>query len=246
MEEIKEVVTLPRLGEPAPDFTIITTHGKKSLSDYRGKWVVMFSHPADFTPVCSTEFIAFAKLQEEFKQRNVQLIGLSVDSVHSHIAWQQDLEALSGIKIDYPIIADLNKRVARLYGMVHPGEDSMAAVRAVFIIDHNGILKGMIYYPLSVGRNIDEVLRFVDAAQFANKNKLATPANWHPGEPAIVPPPTTIEQVRGDSPSAYSEFKRWYLRYKKIAVAKPEAAKKVEAKKPIVKKPEVKKPAKKK
>lgn len=217
MEQLQnEGFSLPRINEPAPDFTIVTTHGKKSLSDYKGKWVVLFSHPADFTPVCSTEFIAFAKMQDEFEKRNVQLIGLSIDSIHSHLAWQQDLEDLAGIKIRFPIIADLKNKVAKLYGMVHPGEDTTAAVRAVFFIDPEGTLRGMIYYPLSIGRNMDEILRFIDAAQFSSKNKVACPANWRPGDLAMVPAPTTIEQVRNDNPSAYAEFKRWYLRYKKI------------------------------
>lgn len=212
-----EIISLPRLNEPAPDFTAKTTHGEIKLSDYRGKWVVLFSHPADFTPVCSTEFIAFARRQKEFEALGVQLIGLSIDSVHAHIAWVRDLEAIFGVSVEFPVIADLDMKVSRLYGMIHPAASETAAVRAVFIIDPEGILRGMLYYPMTTGRNIDEILRFIQALQFSDKHQLNTPADWKPGDPAIVRPPATVQEARADEAkkSDYTEYHRWYLRLKK-------------------------------
>lgn len=212
-----ETYSMPRLNEPAPDFEAVTTHGKKRLSDYKGKWVVLFSHPADFTPVCSTEFLAFARRQKEFEALGVQLIGLSIDSIHAHLAWLKDLEEMEGISIDFPVIADLDMKVSRLYGMIHPAASETAAVRAVFIIDPNGILRGMLYYPLTTGRNIDEILRFIQALQFTDRTGLNTPANWQPGWPGIVKPPATLDELRLDEAkkSEYTEYKRWYLRLKK-------------------------------
>lgn len=206
----------PRLNEPAPDFTAKTTHGEIKLSDFRGKWVVLFSHPADFTPVCSTEFIAFARRQKEFEALGVQLIGLSIDSVHAHIAWLRDLEAIFGISIDFPVIADLDMKVSKLYGMIHPAASETSAVRAVFIIDPEGILRGMLYYPMTTGRNIDEILRFIQALQFSDKYQLNTPADWKPGDPAIVRPPTTVQEAKADEAkkAEYTEYHRWYLRLK--------------------------------
>jgi len=216
MEE-KEVPTLPRLNEPAPDFTAKTTLGEIRLSDFKGKWVVLFSHPADFTPVCSTEFLAFARRKKEFEELGVQLIGLSIDSIHAHLAWVKDLEEMSGIAIDFPVIADLDMKVSRLYGMIHPAASETAAVRAVFIIDPNGILRGMLYYPLTTGRNIDEILRFIRALQFTDRTGLNTPADWQPGEPAIVKPPATLPELKEDEAKKdqYTEYRRWYLRFKK-------------------------------
>lgn len=212
-----EIISLPRLNEPAPDFTAKTTHGEIKLSNYRGKWVVLFSHPADFTPVCSTEFIAFARRQKEFEALGVQLIGLSIDSVHAHIAWVRDLEAIFGVSVEFPVIADLDMKVSRLYGMIHPAASETAAVRAVFIIDPEGILRGMLYYPMTTGRNIDEILRFIQALQFSDKHQLNTPADWKPGDPAIVRPPATVQEARADEAkkSDYTEYHRWYLRLKK-------------------------------
>ncbi len=216
MEE-KEIPTLPRLNEPAPDFTAKTTLGEIRLSDFKGKWVVLFSHPADFTPVCSTEFLAFARRKEAFDELGVQLIGLSIDSIHAHLAWVKDLEEMSGIAIDFPVIADLDMKVSKLYGMIHPAASETAAVRAVFIIDPNGILRGMLYYPLTTGRNIDEILRFIRALQFTDRTGLNTPADWQPGEPAIVKPPATLPELKADEAKKgeYAEYRRWYLRLKK-------------------------------
>jgi len=198
------------LNEPAPDFTAITTHGEKRLSDYKGKWVVLFSHPADFTPVCTTEFIAFAQLNDEFEKMNVSLIGLSIDSVHSHIAWVRNIEKNFGVKIPFPIIADLDMHVAKLYNMIHPGASSTSAVRCVFIIDPKRILRAMIYYPLSNGRNMEEIKRIITAMQTTDKYGVATPANWRPGEDVIIPPPSTQQKAEERMQEGY-ECKDWYF-----------------------------------
>ena len=210
-----KVVSLPRLNEPAPEFSATTTHGPKKLADYRGKWVILFSHPADFTPVCTTEFIAFSKLNPEFEKRNAQLIGLSIDSNFSHIAWMRSIEQISGVKVPFPVIADLDMKVASLYGMVHPGASSTQAVRSVFFIDDKGILRAMLYYPLNVGRNMDEILRVLDALQTADLAKVALPANWRPGEMVVVPPPQTQEAAEKRLQEGY-ECKDWYLCMRKL------------------------------
>jgi peroxiredoxin (alkyl hydroperoxide reductase subunit C) len=207
--------TLPRINEPAPDFTAKSTHGPLKLSDFKGKWVVLFSHPADFTPVCSTEFVEFAKRAEEFKKRNAQLIGLSVDSVPAHIAWIRNLEGHFNVKIDFPVIADLDTKVAQAYGLIHPAASETATVRAVFIIDDKGIIRALIYYPMTLGRNIDEIVRVLDALQTADTNACATPANWQPGEKVIVPPPQTIADAEARLKSDY-EVTDWYFARKEL------------------------------
>ncbi|MCL6592553.1 MAG: peroxiredoxin [Alicyclobacillus sp.] len=218
MAETQTQVTLPRLNEPAPEFEAVTTQGKIKLSDFRGKWVVLFSHPADFTPVCSTEFGAFARRANEFEQRNAQLIGLSVDSVQSHIAWVHDLERVFDVKVPFPVIADLDMKVAHLYGMIHPGANSTATVRTVFFIDDKGILRAMIYYPMNVGRSISEILRVLDALQVADKNSVSCPADWTPGDPVVVPAPATASALETPEEAAAKglEYKTWYLRTKKL------------------------------
>jgi peroxiredoxin (alkyl hydroperoxide reductase subunit C) len=185
--------SLPRLGQPAPPFQAETTHGTIRLEDFKGSWLILFSHPADFTPVCTTEFIEFAKLHPEFKRRNVELLGLSIDSTYSHIAWVRSIEALFKVNILFPVIADLNKDIATLYGMIMPGESKTETSRCVFIIDPNQIVRAMIYYPLTTGRNMDEILRVIDALQTTDKHGVATPANWRPGEKVILPSPKTVE-----------------------------------------------------
>ncbi|HEY56833.1 MAG TPA: peroxiredoxin, partial [Dehalococcoidia bacterium] len=153
MEEVKEeAVSLPRLGEPAPDFTAVTTHVTVKLEDFKGSWLVLFSHPADFTPVCTTEFIAFAEIYPELQKRGAELLGLSIDSVSSHIAWVRNIEEKTGVKIPFPIIADLSREVSTAYGMVHPGQSKTETVRCVFIIDPNQIIRTILYYPLTTGR----------------------------------------------------------------------------------------------
>ncbi len=219
MEEQTIVSSLPRLNEAAPDFEAQTTQGVKRLSDYTkaGKWVLLFSHPADFTPVCTTEFMAFSQLAPEFEKRNVQLLGLSVDSVPSHLAWIRDIEENLGVKIPFPVIADLDTKVARLYGMIHPGASATTAVRAVFIIDPNRILRAMVYYPLTTGRFMQEFLRVVDGLQTTDKYSVSTPANWQPGDEVIVPAPGSAEalQTEEEKKGDY-DYKRWYLRFKKV------------------------------
>lgn len=196
METVADItVGLPRLNERAPGFKELTTHGVKSLDDYKGKWLVLFSHPADFTPVCTTEFIAFAKAEPEFSKRNAELLGLSIDSSHSHIAWVLNIKEKFGVDINFPIIADLKMDVARAYGMVHPGADDTSAVRATFIIDPNGILRSMVYYPMQNGRSIPEFLRLLDALQTSDEHGVATPEGWQPGDRVIVPPAATPEEA---------------------------------------------------
>jgi peroxiredoxin (alkyl hydroperoxide reductase subunit C) len=200
----------PRLNEPAPNFNALTTDGQKSLSDYKGKWLILFSHPADFTPVCTTEFIAFAKRQGEFKEMGVELLGLSIDSHYSHIAWVLSIKEKFGVEIGFPIIADLNMKVANDYGMIQPGASDTAAVRATFIIDPNGILRAMVYYPMNAGRSVDEIHRLVVALQTADANKCAMPENWTPGDPVIVPTPGTVAAAEARASEGY-DTKDWYF-----------------------------------
>ena len=215
MEESKQEIRLPRLGEPAPDFEAPTTYGTVRLEDYKGSWLVLFSHPADFTPVCTTEFIAFAEIYEELQKRNVELLGISVDSITSHIAWVRNVEEKAGVKIPFPIIADLNKEVAERFGMVHPGQSKTETVRCVFVIDPNQIVRAMIYYPLTTGRNMAEILRLIDALQTTDEHKVATPANWKPGDMVIVPPPNTQEMAEERLKQGY-ECIDWYFCKKKL------------------------------
>ena len=195
MEASNQTIGLPRLNERAPAFNAPTTDGARSLEDYEGKWLVLFSHPADFTPVCTTEFIAFARRAEDFKARGAELLGLSIDSTHSHIAWIRNIEEKFGVKIPFPIIADLKMEVARAYGMIHPGAADTSAVRATFIIDPRGVLRAMVYYPMSNGRSIDEFLRLLDALQTSDEHGVATPENWQPGDKVIVPPAKTAAEA---------------------------------------------------
>lgn len=206
---------LPRLNEPAPDFKAVSTQGEISLSQFKGKWVVLFSHPADFTPVCTTEFIEFARRYDEFEKLNVQLIGLSIDSVYAHIAWIRNIEQNFGVSIKFPVIADLDTKVAQLYGMIHPGAASTATVRCVFIIDDKGVVRAMVYYPLTNGRNIDEIVRVVKALQTHEENKVATPANWQPGDQVIVPAPLTQEGAEKRVQENY-EVTDWYFSKKNL------------------------------
>ncbi|HMF58389.1 MAG TPA: peroxiredoxin [Pyrinomonadaceae bacterium] len=209
--------TIPRINEPAPDFEAKSTQGQIKLSDFKGKWVVLFSHPADFTPVCTTEFVEFAKRSDEFKKRNVQLIGLSVDSVPAHIAWIRNINQNFGVSVDFPVIADLDTKVAQRYGLIHPGASETATVRAVFVIDDKGVIRALIYYPMSLGRNIDEIVRVVDAVQTADANACSTPANWKPGEAVVVPPPQTLADAEARTKSQDYEVTDWYFAKKNLA-----------------------------
>lgn len=207
---VPENPSLPRLGQPAPPFEAQTTHGEIRLEDFRGSWLILFSHPADFTPVCTTEFVAFAEIAPELRKRGVELCGLSIDSIYSHIAWIHNIEGNFGVKIPFPVIADLNKEVATLYGMVMPGESKTEASRCVFVIDPNGVVRAMIYYPLTTGRNTQEILRLIDALQTTDQHAVATPANWKPGEKVIVPPPATTDAADERMKAGY-ETKDWYF-----------------------------------
>jgi peroxiredoxin 2/4 len=185
---------MPRIGDPAPEFTADTTQGPINFpGDYQGKWVILFSHPADFTPVCTTEFITFASMQQHFRNYNTELVGLSVDGLYSHIAWLRTIKdkitfnGMSGVEVTFPLIEDITMEVAKKYGMIMPGEASSKAVRAVFVVDPAGIIRTIIYYPLSTGRNFDELLRLIKALQTADALGVATPADWRPGDPVIVP-----------------------------------------------------------
>jgi len=213
--ETKPSATLPRLNEPAPDFSATTTHGPIKLSDFKGKWVMLFSHPADFTPVCTTEFVAFSKIFPELEKRNCALLGLSIDSNYSHIAWVRNIEEHFQIKVPFPVIADIDMKVASLFGMVHPGASTTQAVRSVFVIDDKGILRAMIYYPMTTGRNMDEIVRLLDALQTADREKVATPANWRPGDKVVVPTPQTQEAAEKRLQEGY-ECVDWYLCLKKL------------------------------
>ncbi|MDF2141525.1 peroxiredoxin [Paenirhodobacter sp. CAU 1674] len=207
-EEIQAVG--PRLNEAAPAFDAPTTHGRKTLEDYRGKWLILFSHPADFTPVCTTEFIAFAKRQDDFAALDTELLGLSIDSHYSHIAWVLNIKEKFGVDVRFPIIADLNMAVANAYGMIQPGASDTAAVRATFIIDPEGKLRAMVYYPMVAGRSVDEIYRLLVALQVADANKCAMPENWKPGDEVIVPTPATPEAALARAGEGYNTVD-WYF-----------------------------------
>jgi len=210
-----ECFSMPIIGDPAPDFEAVTTQGPKKLSDFRGKWVVLFSHPADFTPVCTTEFMAFAKASEDFEVLNAQLMGLSIDSVSSHLAWIRNIKEKMGISVPFPVIADLDMNIAIKYGMIHPGQSNTATIRTVFYIDPEGILRAMIYYPMSNGRSVHEILRLLKALQVTDRHGVATPANWEPGSQVVVPPPKTQAEMERRAEEGY-ECKDWYLCFRDI------------------------------
>lgn len=201
---------MPQLNEPAPDFDAVTTHGNKRLSDYQGKWLVLFSHPADFTPVCTTEFMAFAKRHDEFQALDTELLGLSIDSHYAHLAWVRNIKEKFGVDIPFPIIADLSMDVAQSYGMIQPGASDTSAVRATFVIDDKGVLRAMVYYPMTNGRSIDEFLRLVTALQTSDANGIATPEGWQPGDKVIVPPPATADAAEARINEGY-ECTDWYF-----------------------------------
>jgi peroxiredoxin (alkyl hydroperoxide reductase subunit C) len=192
--EQNETVSMPRIGDKAPSFKAVTTQGEINFPEqYAGKWVILFSHPADFTPVCTSEFMTFATMEDKFSELNCQLVGLSVDGLYSHIAWLRtikekiDYKGMKDVEVKFPLIEDITMDVAKKYGMMQPGESSTKAVRAVFYIDPKGIIRTIIYYPLSMGRNFDELLRVLQALQTADAFGVATPADWRPGDDVIVP-----------------------------------------------------------
>ena len=189
-----QVYSMPRIGDKAPEFKAVTTQGDINFpGDYKGKWVILFSHPADFTPVCTSEFMTFASMADDFKKMNTELVGLSVDGLYSHIAWLRTIKekieykGMKDIEVKFPLIEDITMEVSKRYGMLQPGESSTKAVRAVFFIDPKGVIRTIIYYPLAVGRNFDEIKRVLIALQTADNFSVALPADWRPGDDVIVP-----------------------------------------------------------
>ena len=211
---------IPSILELAPDFEAKSTHGVIRLSDYtsKGKWVMLFSHPSDFTPVCSTEFIEFARRQADWNRLNVQPIGVSIDSLQSHIAWVLDLERITGVKIEFPIVVDLDQKVSQAYGLVHEAVSDTATVRAVFIIDPKGLIRALLYYPMQLGRNVDELLRIFEALQTVDANGISCPVNWKPGDAVVVPAPATQADAEKRLAGANGmDVKSWYLSTRELA-----------------------------
>ena len=220
--EVMNNVRMPLIGDPAPEFRAVTTQGVINFpEDYKGKWVILFSHPADFTPVCTTEFMTFASMAEEFKSLNTELIGLSVDSLYAHIAWLRKIQELEwngmrGIEVKFPLIEDIRMEVANKYGMIQ-GQSNTQAVRAVFIVDPKAIIRTILYYPASTGRNFDEIKRIILALQKADRDAIATPANWRPGQDTIVPTAGScgVAKERMESTSDDTYCLDWFLCFKK-------------------------------
>ena len=211
---------IPRINETAPDFEAKSTHGVIKLSDYtsKGKYVMLFSHPSDFTPVCTTEFIGFAQHQADWDRLNVQLIGISIDSIYSHIAWVRDIEQHANVTVSFPVIADLDFKVSTAYGMVHEAVSDTSTVRAVFIIDPKQVIRAIIYYPMQLGRSVDELVRLFEAIQVADANKVSLPADWQPGGQVIVPAPATVADAakRTNGGGAGLQVDTWYLSKKTL------------------------------
>jgi peroxiredoxin (alkyl hydroperoxide reductase subunit C) len=221
---MEEQARIPLIGEKAPNFVAETTQGQiRFPEDYKGSWVIFFSHPADFTPVCTTEFMAFASMQPEFEALNCKLIGLSIDSTYSHIAWLRTIKEkitlndVSGVEVTFPVISDLTMEVSKAFGMLQPSASNTQAVRAVFIIDPEGIVRAILYYPLSNGRNMEEIKRLLIALQTSTKHGVATPANWKPGDDVIVPPPGSCGSAKERVQTSDPDMKvlDWFLTFKK-------------------------------
>jgi peroxiredoxin (alkyl hydroperoxide reductase subunit C) len=213
---METMFNMPRIGDQAPDFEVITTTGPLTLSEYnKDNWVILFSHPADFTPVCTTELMGFANDQAFFDQHQTKLIGLSIDSIHAHIAWVNAVQEKTGVLFEFPIIADIDMKVAKLYGMLQPGESETAAVRAVFIIDPKGKIRLIMYYPLNIGRNMEEIKRVLVALQTSDANQCAMPLNWVSGDKVIVPAPKTVAGLK-ERKASNLEMVDWYLAKRSI------------------------------
>ncbi len=223
-KENQDYVRMPLIGDVAPSFRAKTTMGPVNFpEDYKGKWVILFSHPADFTPVCTTEFMTFASMQDEFRELNTELIGLSIDSIYAHIGWLRTIKekieykGMKNVEINFPVIEDLKMDVSKKFGMVQPNASTTQAVRAVFIIDPESKVRAILYYPLSNGRNMDEIKRLIIGLQKAEKEQIATPANWQPGEDVIVPPPgscgTAKDRVESDDEEIYCYD--WFMCFRK-------------------------------
>lgn len=207
-----------KIGQKAPDFEAVTTCGNISLNEYKGKWLILFSHPGDFTPVCTTEMIAFTRAHTYFQNINTELLGLSVDSNSSHLAWIYDIYCRTGIQISFPIIADRNGEIARKYGMIASDISNTETVRNVFIIDDKGIIRTILIYPMNVGRFIPEILRIVKALQVADCSQSSTAANWIPNQPVILPPPKTFCELQNRQQEIIKNRNgiNWYLSFKEI------------------------------
>jgi peroxiredoxin (alkyl hydroperoxide reductase subunit C) len=217
MEEQNNITMMPRIGDQAPDFEAVTTMGNIKFSEFaKDKWTVLFSHPADFTPVCTTEMSGFAERKSEFDALNTELIGLSIDSIHSHLAWVNNVNEKSGVYFDFPIIADIDMKVSKLYGMLQPNESETAAVRAVFFIDPSKKIRLIMYYPPNVGSNMDEILRVLEGLQVSDENGVALPLNWRRGDKVIVPPPKTLEQMKERVADNSNEKMDFYLIKKEL------------------------------
>jgi len=225
MQVQPEVVPMPRIGDKAPSFKAMTTQGEINFPDqFAGSWVILFSHPADFTPVCTSEFMTFASMEDKFAEANCKLVGLSVDGLYSHIAWLRTIKekieykGMKNVEVKFPLIEDITMEVARKYGMIQPGESSTKAVRAVFFIDPKGIIRAIIYYPLSLGRNFDELYRALIALQTADAFSVATPADWRPGDDVIVPPPGScgVAKERVEAKEEGVTCHDWFFCLKKL------------------------------
>lgn len=203
----------PIIGMRAPLFVARTTMGERKLSDYRGRWLVFFSHPADFTPVCTSEFVAFSRASEEFAALGCDLLGMSVDSLHSHLAWARSIEDRFGVRVPFPIAEDPSMAIARAFGMLQPGAPDSSTVRATFVIDPDGVVRAISWYPMNVGRSVAEILRLVQALQAARADDVLTPEGWRVGDPVIDASPITADDVVGHVPSA--EAPDWYYRLKR-------------------------------
>jgi peroxiredoxin (alkyl hydroperoxide reductase subunit C) len=223
--EQNATVTMPRIGDKAPSFKAVTTQGEINFPEqYAGSWVILFSHPADFTPVCTSEFMTFAALEDKFAELNCKLVGLSVDGLYSHIAWLRTIKdkieykGMKNVEVKFPLIEDITMEVAKRYGMIQPGESTTKAVRAVFVIDPKGIIRAIIYYPLSMGRNFDELLRVLQALQTADAFACATPADWRPGDDVIVPTAGScgVAKERMDGKEAGVTCHDWFFCTRKI------------------------------
>ncbi|WP_262327263.1 peroxiredoxin [Carboxylicivirga litoralis] len=219
----EQMVSLPRIGDPAPEFKAVTTQGDINFpTDYRGSWVILFSHPADFTPVCTSEFMTFAHMEDKFHKANCKLVGLSVDGLYSHIAWLRTIKekieykGMKDIEVTFPLIEDITMNVAKKYGMIQPNEDTTKAVRAVFFIDPAGIIRAMVYYPLSLGRNFDELYRALIAMQTADEFGVATPADWRPGDDVIIGPAGSCGTAKERMEDSDIDCKDWFFCTKKL------------------------------
>ena len=223
--EIKETqaYSMPRIGDKAPAFKANTTQGEINFPEqYKGRWVILFSHPADFTPVCTSEFMTFASMEEKFNEAGCDLVGLSVDGLYSHIAWLRTIQdkieyrGMKNVEVKFPLIEDITMEVAKKYGMIMPGEDNTKAVRAVFFIDPNGIVRSIIYYPLSLGRNFDELYRALIAMKTADEFGIATPADWRPGDDVIIGPAGSCSAAKGRMDDKDLDCKDWFFCTKKL------------------------------